>query len=333
VRKSIRKTRVWALLSLAAVVVSAAVAVGAGAVTEKGAAAPSKVTIAYQPGVGYAPIIMIREQKLIEKKYPGIQVDWKILSSATPITNGIIAGQIDLGAIGVGPLLTGYARGIDWKFLAPLSEADLWLMAKDPAIKSVADLQGKKIAMPSANSIQAVVLRKAAQVKLGNVKALDSSIVSLEHPDGLQALLTGQVSAHLTSPPFQFQELNAGAHIVLRSSTYFGAHTFVGLTGTQKWYDQYTDFANWLYDTIKAQDALIKSSPAKAGALLSSEAGGDPSAQQFTKWLTAKAVSFDTRPRGLMRFANFMNNNGLLNKRPASWNDLVFPPVRATKGS
>jgi len=333
VQKYGRKTRVGVLFALVAVVLAAVVATGASAVTKSRSGVPSKVTIAYQPGVGYAPIIMIREQKLIEKRYPGIQVDWKILSSATPITNGIIAGQIDLGAIGVGPLLTGYARGIDWKFLAPLSEADLWLMAKDPAIKTVADLQGKRIAMPSANSIQAVVLRKAALVKLGNVKALDSSIVSLEHPDGLQALLTGQVSAHLTSPPFQFQELSAGAHIVLRSSQYFGAHTFVGLTATQKWYDQNTEFAKWLYDTIKAQDDLIHSNPKKAGELLSSEAGGDPSAAQFTKWLTAKAVSFDTRPRGLMRFSNFMNNNGLLSKRPSAWTDLVFPPVQATKGS
>jgi NitT/TauT family transport system substrate-binding protein len=328
-----RSIRVWALFALVAVVLAAIVAAGASAVTEKGAAIPKKVTIAYQPGIGYAPLIVIRQQKLLEKKYPGLEVDWKILSNPSAITNGIIAGQIDLGAIGVGPLLTGWARGIDWKYLAPLSEADLWLMVKDPAIKTLADLQGKKIAMPSATAIQAVVLRKAAAVKLGNAKALDSSIVSLEHPDGVQALLTGQVQAHLTSPPFQFQEKDQGARILLRSYSYFGAHAFVGLTGTTKWYDQYTEFANELYKLIKAQNEFINKNPTKAAQILADDAGGSPTAAQFKKWMTDKAIFYSTRPRGLMRFAGFMNKNGLLTKHPTDWKQLVFPPVHAEKGS
>src|SRR5919109_1615541 len=187
---------------------------GAGAARGLPSAAPPKVTIAYQPGVGYAPLIMIRQQRLLEKRYPGTTFDWKLLPSATPITNGLVAGQIDLGAIGVGPLLFGWASGNDWKYLAPLSEADLCLMVKDPSVKTLGDLVGKKIAMPSALAIQAVVLRKMALVKLGNARALDASIVSLDHPAAMSALLNAQVSAHLASPPFEFQEQEAGARVL-----------------------------------------------------------------------------------------------------------------------
>jgi NitT/TauT family transport system substrate-binding protein len=325
---------VWALFALIAVVLAAVVAAGANAVvTTPSAGAPSKLTIAYQPGIGYAPLIMIKQQKLIEKKYPGTSVDWKVLSSNAPIQDGILAGQIDIGAVGVPTLLLGYARGIPWKYLTPLSEADLWLMVKDPSIKRLADLVGKKIATPSPTSIQAIVLRKAASVQLGNVKALDSSLVSLEHPDGVQALLTGQVQGHLTSPPFEFQELNNGARILLKSSQFFGSHTFVGAIALQKTYDQYPDFMQWLYNTIKAQDDLIAKNPLKAAAMLSADAGGEPSAAQFKKWMTAKAIYYSTRPRGLMRFAYFLNKNGYLSKMPSSWTDLVFPPDHATKGS
>ena len=327
------KARVLVLFALVAIVVATVVAAGANAVTRSSAAAPSKLTIAYQPGIGYAPLIMIKQQKLIEKKYPGTSVDWKVLASNTPIQDGILAGQIDIGAVGVPTLLLGYARGIPWKYLTPLSEADLWLMVKDPSIKKLSDLVGKKIALPSPTSIQAIVLRKAASVQLGNVKALDSSMVSLEHPDGVQALLTGQVQAHLTSPPFEFQELNQGAHIVLKSSQYFGSHTFVGAIALQKTYDQYPDFMQWLYTTIKQQDALIKKNPLKAAGYLSADAGGSPSAAQFKKWMTAKAIYYSTRPRGLMRFANFLSKNGYLSKMPASWTDLTFPPNHGEKGS
>jgi NitT/TauT family transport system substrate-binding protein len=276
---------------------------------------------------------MIKQQRLLEKRYPGMAIDWRVLPNPTAIVNGIVAGQIGLGAVGVGPLLTGWANGVDWKYLAPLSEADLWLMVKDPAIKSLADLRGKKIAMPSPFAIQAVVLRKAASVKLGNPRALDSSIVSLDHPSGMEALLNGLVSAHLTSPPFQFQEQEQGARILLRSYQYFGAHSFVGLTGTQRFYNQYTSFCNEVYKLVNAQNDLINRDPAKAAAIVSAEAGGSPTPAQFKKWMVDAAIHFSTRPRGLMRFAAFMNQNGFLSRMPTGWTQLVFPPVYATKGS
>jgi ABC-type nitrate/sulfonate/bicarbonate transport system substrate-binding protein len=319
--------------ALVGAVVVLVAATGASAVTASRSAFPSHVTIAYQPGIGYAPIIMIRQQRLLEKRYPKTSFDWRVLPSATPITNGLVAGQIDFGAIGVGPLLFGWSSGNDWKYLAPLSEADLWLMVKDPNIKSLADLQGKKIAMPSALAIQAVILRKAASVKLGNARALDSSIVALDHPAGMEALLNGLVSAHLTSPPFQFLEQEQGARILVRSYQYFGAHSFVGLTGTQRFYDQHTDFCKELYKLVKTQSDLINKNPARAAAIVSAEAGGSPSAAEFKRWMVNPAIHYSTRPRGLMRFAVFMNQNGFLSRMPTGWTQLVFPPVYATKGS
>jgi NitT/TauT family transport system substrate-binding protein len=238
-----------------AAIVAAAVAIAAGAgSTARGAAsapAPSKITIAYQFGVGYAPLMIIKQQRLLEKAYPGLQVEWKQLASGTPITDGIIKGDIQIGAMGTGPMLVGWARGINWKVIAPLDEADLWLMARDRSIRTIADLRGKRIATPTATSIQAVALRKMAQVKLGNARALDSSLISMDHPDGMQALLSGQIDAHFTSPPYQWQELGRGAHVVGRSYGYFGAHSFLVTVVTQKFYDEYTAFSNRYYKLVK----------------------------------------------------------------------------------
>ena len=81
---------------------------------------------------------------MIEKRYPGTQVEWKVLASGTPITNGVIAGQIEIGAVGVGPMLVGWARGVNWKIIAPLNDGDLWLMAKDPAHQDDRRPQGQE---------------------------------------------------------------------------------------------------------------------------------------------------------------------------------------------
>jgi NitT/TauT family transport system substrate-binding protein len=320
--------------ALAAALLAAAAVAGSTARGAENAAAPDKITIAYQFGIGYAPLLIIKQQRLLEKAYPGLKVEWKQLASGTPITDGIIKGDIQIGAMGTGPMLVGWARGANWKVIAPLDEADLWLMAKDSSIRTVADLRGKRVATPTATSIQAVALRKMAQVKLGNPRALDSTLISMDHPDGMQALLSGQIDAHFTSPPYQWLELGKGAHVVGKSYGYFGAHTFLVTVMTQKYYSDYTAFAKRYYKLIQQSINLLNKKPTTAAAILAREDTGDTTAAQFKRWITRKkSLTFTTRPRGLMRTAAFMNKIGLLNKVPGSWRELVFPPVYPTKGS
>jgi NitT/TauT family transport system substrate-binding protein len=331
-----RRTTLLRLAAAAGAVTLLAIATGAGATAQSasGAVAPEKITIAYQFGVGYAPLLIIKQNRLLEKAYPGLKVEWKQLASGTPITDGIIKGDIQIGAMGTGPMLVGWARGTNWKVIAPLDEADLWLMAKDSSIRTIADLRGKRIATPSATSIQAVTLRKMAEFKLGNARALDSTLISMDHPDGMQALLNGQIDAHFTSPPYQWQELGRGAHVVGKSYGYFGAHTFLVTVLTQRFYDQYRAFSNRFYKLVNQSIDLINKKPKVAAAILSKESRGETSAAQFKRWITRKkSLTFTTRPRGLMRTAAFMNKFGLLSKVPGSWRELVYPPVLATKGS
>jgi len=317
------------VLALVATVVVATSAFGGGQ-----AVAPDKVVIAYQPGMGYAPLIIMKNQRTLEKRYPGLQVEYRVLPSGTAITNGMISEQIHVGAMGTGPFLVGYARGIDWKMIAPLNEADLWLMAKDPNIKTIADLKGKRIATPTNTSIQAAMLRKMAEVRLGDSKALDAGLLAMDHPDAMQALLAGQIDAHLTSPPFQFQERNRGAHVVARSYSYFGAHSFLGSVVTEKFYKEYTQFSNQLYGDVANAIKLVKTNPQKVAQILAEDAGGNPTPRQFKQWIGNPAITYTTRPRGLMRTASFMSRTGQLPGRlPSSWRDLVFPPVHPTNGS
>ncbi len=326
-----KRFRLAAILvaALVSTVVVATAAFGGGQ-----AVAPEKVVIAYQPGMGYAPLIIMKTQRTLERRYPGLQVEYRVLPSGTAITNGMISGQIHVGAMGTGPFLVGYARGIDWKMIAPLNEADLWLMAKDPNIKTIGDLRGKRIATPTNTSIQAAMLRKMAEVRLGDSKALNAGLIAMDHPDAMQALLAGQIDAHLTSPPFQFQERNRGAHVVARSYSYFGAHSFLGAVVTEKFYNEYTQFSNQLYRDVAAAIKLTKTNPKKVAQILQDDAGGNPTWRQFKQWIGNPAITYTTRPRGLMRTASFMSRTGQLPGRmPASWRDLVFPPVYPTKGS
>jgi NitT/TauT family transport system substrate-binding protein len=333
------KTRLLIVIAALAIGLLAAFSAAAPAAKSQGGP-PSRLTIAYQPGLGYAPLILMKELRTIERRYPGTRVDWRVLASGTPITQGVITGDIQIGAVGTGPMLVGWARGVNWKIIAPLNLGDLWLMAKDPNIKTIADLRGKRIATPTNTSIQAVMLRKMAQVKLGDHRALDSGLIALDHPDGMQALLTGQIDAHFTSPPFQFQERVRGAHILGKSYGYFGAHSFLVTVMQQTFYDDHTAFARFFYNQVVAMHNLIKKNPQRVARILEKDAGGQATRRQFKQWLTAKdpatkrpALTWTTRPLGLMRTAAFMVRTGQLSKSPQNWRELVFPPVYPTKGS
>jgi NitT/TauT family transport system substrate-binding protein len=286
------------------------------------------MTIAYQPGIGYAQLLIIKQEGWLEEDLPETEIAWEQLSSGSAIRDGMIAGDIQVGSGGTGPFLVGYSAGVDWKLLSALNEMDLWLMVVDEQIQDLGDFGDGSIAMPAPDSIQAVVLRKGAEEQLGDAKALDDNIVSLAHPDGLQALLSGQISGHLTSPPFQFQEQDEGARPVLKSFDLFGPHTFNSVFVRQGYHDDNPEAMEALYSNIQEATELIESEPERAAEILSEESGGETSVEEFRRFMTEEGVAYTTQPNGFIEFAEFMQQIGLIDEVPASQEELVFDNLK-----
>jgi NitT/TauT family transport system substrate-binding protein len=286
------------------------------------------MTIAYQPGIGYAQLLIIKQEGWLEEDLPETEIAWEQLSSGSAIRDGMIAGDIQVGSGGTGPFLVGYSAGVDWKLLSALNEMDLWLMVVDEQIQDLGDFGDGSIAMPAPDSIQAVVLRKGAEEQLGDAKALDDNIVSLAHPDGLQALLSGQISGHLTSPPFQFQEQDEGARPVLKSFDLFGPHTFNSVFVRQGYHDDNPETMEALYSNIQEATELIESEPERAAEILSEESGGETSVEEFRRFMTEEGVAYTTQPNGFIEFAEFMQQIGLIDEVPASQEELVFDNLK-----
>lgn len=269
------------------------------------------ITIAYQPGLGYANLRMIKADKALEKELPGVAINWKELNSGAAIRDGVIANEIQVSSGGLGPFIIGRGAGVKWKTITVLNQMGLNLMAMKPEIQSVKDLQGKgKIAMPGPDSIQSVVLRKAAKEQLGNAKALDSQILAMGHPDGVQALVAGQVDAHLTSPPFQDQEKQKGAHVVLKSYDVFGPHTFNAVYATSEFTACNPKFSPALIKSLKAANDEINNNTDQAAAKLATEMG--LSADSIKPQLKGEGTQFTVTPKGFEDFAKFMKESGLV---------------------
>ena len=290
--------------------------------------APPTVTIAYQPGISYASLIVMKAQGTLEKAYPNTKFDWKVLANGAAIRDGIIAGQIQIGAGGIGPFLIGWDRGVGYKLIASLNLMDLWLVAKDPKIKTLKDFTpDMKIGMPSPDAIQGIVLRKGAQDQLGNAHALDGNILAIEHPLGVQALLNGQIAGHLSSPPFQYQEVAAGGHVILRSWDVFGRSTFNSVFSTDKFYNDYPGFVNTFYKKLIDATYYVKSNPKATAQILAKDSGNAVPAADFQKWISRPDTIFVTTPHGFMKYATFMKSIGMISKVPASMHDIELPTL------
>ncbi|WNS74140.1 ABC transporter substrate-binding protein [Bacillus sp. DTU_2020_1000418_1_SI_GHA_SEK_038] len=280
--------------------------------------AKQNMTIVVQPGLGYAPLTILREMAWLDEELPNVNIEWKTLASGAAIRDGLLAGQIQVGAGGIGPFLLGWDKGVKWKILSSMDNMELWLMGKDPNKKSLKDFGPKdQIAMPGLDSIQSVVLRKGALEELGDARSLDENMVALEHPTAMQALLSDQITAHLTSPPYQMQEEAEGAHIILKSYDLFGEHTFNSIWVTEDYYNDNREIMDVLYKNVQRAIDLLNDDPAQAAEILSKDSDGSPSAEQYKEWITQDYIQYTTKPNGFINFAEVMKELKMIDKIPA----------------
>ncbi len=176
------------------------------------------LTIAYQGGIGYAPVHVMEVQQLIEKNYNGdITVNYIKLDSGAAINEGIIGGTIDIGCMGVAPAITGVSRGIPYKVISNLCSQSHGLMSNDPEITKMSDITPEdKIALVNFGSIQHILLSMAAEKALGDPNALDNNIQAMSHAEGMASLESGTVKLHLTSSPFIYQERENNKYVELK---------------------------------------------------------------------------------------------------------------------
>lgn len=296
--------------------------------------APSHIAIAYQPGLGYAPLLIMKQTKWIEKDFPGTAVEWRELGNGATIRDGIISDTLQVGVVGTAPWLVGWARGVPWKLLACASNMDLWLDVMDPSIKSLKDIKpGQQIALPAPDSIQAFALRKGAQDILGNAHALDTNMVAMPHPLGLQALLAKQVTGHLTAPPFEFEEVAQGAHTIFNTHDVMGETCFTAVTMSTSFYERYPDFAAKLLGYMQRADKMIDSDPASAAKYIAEAEGKPDLAAQYKSWLGHKGIAYTVTPSGFLKYATFMKQIGSIDKAPADIKELELPPLQPLGGS
>lgn len=295
---------------------------------------PKKIRISLQYGLGYAPLQIMKDQKILEGYLPGVEVEYIQMGTGGVIREALIKGDLDIGFMGIPPYLIAWDKGVDWKIATGLSTSPQGLQSNKDTIVSLKDIgPDDKIAVPIPGSVQHILLSMAAEKELGDAKALDNNLISMTHPDGANALINdAAISAHFTSPPYLFMELAAeNVHQVVDAERAFGGeHSFLIGVATKKFHDEYplayAAFINAMGDAI----AFVNNNPEKTAEILAPQF--NLSKEETLKYLTWPGTNYTTTPYGIMGFAEFMQKTGSLSKVPKDLEEVAWENVSALIG-
>jgi NitT/TauT family transport system substrate-binding protein len=280
--------------------------------------------IAEQYGLAYAPLQVMRLKDYLEEELPAYRIDWQRLGNTAAIREAMLAGRLDVGFMGIPPFLIGYDRGMEWKIFTGLSEAPLGLVTWKEEIRNLTDFGPEdRIALPQPGSIQHILLTMACERELGSAAALDDNLITMNHPDGMQALLSRRdISAHFTSPPYLMEELSApGMRQVLSGTEAMGGEfTFIVGAALDRLLRKDPEAAAALRRALDRSEAFLRDEPEEAVALLAGEYGIDE--QSLRAYLDWPGLSYGRSLKGLEEFISFMRASGYL-ERDFESRDLV----------
>jgi NitT/TauT family transport system substrate-binding protein len=312
------------------------------------AAEVSEVRFARQLGLGYLQFHVMQERALVEKHAARlglgkITTQWSPLGTPTSISDALLTGNVDLVGVGLPGFLTMWdkTRGnLNVKAVVAMNRQPAYLTTRNPAIASLRDFtDNDRIALPAPKvSVQAIMLQMIAEKTFGAGKhdTLDRLTVGMSHPDGTAAMLSGklEVTAHFTSAPFQYQQLEQPGIRKLVSSydATDGPNTFSVVAATSRWREANPQTFRAVLAAIEEANAFIAGNPRATSEIFLKLENSKLPVAFIEKLITDAEFSYDPAPQNVMKIYAFMNKVGALKNMPAVWQDLFFPEVHALKG-
>ncbi|MGN7981434.1 aliphatic sulfonate ABC transporter substrate-binding protein [Burkholderia sp. 22313] len=164
---------------------------------------PSALRIGYQKSSTLITLLKTRgtlEQSLVPL---GLRVSWHEFASGLPLTEALNVGAVDFSA-DVADTVPVFAQAAHARFVyvaqeAPSPKAQAIIVKRDSALRTLADLRGKRIAVTKAAGSHYLLLAALARAKLAPA---DVAIHYLTPADGRAAFERGSVEAWITWDPY-----------------------------------------------------------------------------------------------------------------------------------
>lgn len=198
----------------------------------------------------------------------GVKVEWTLSQGSNKALEYLTSDSIDFGSAAGAATLITKSKDVPLENVYVLSQPE-WtaLVAIDPSIQSIEDLKGKKVAATYGTDPHIFLLRALDSVGLSEK---DIEYVNLQHQDGYQALVKGDVDAWAGLDPIMAtSELEAGAKLFYRN-TDFNTYNFLNVRS--EFAENYPEAVEKVIQAYEKARAWIIANPEEAAEIIAKEA-------------------------------------------------------------
>ena len=244
--------------------------------------------------------IIIKQEGSLEKKLSslGINVSWYEFPAGPQMLEGLNVGSIDFGTVGETPPIFAQAANakityVGYKPSSPKSEAII--VQENSAIKSVADLKGKKIALNKGSNVHYLLVKALEDAGL---KYSDIQPVFLAPSDARAAFQSGNVDAWVIWDPFlAAAETTIKAKIIKNGENIVNNYQFY--LAEESYASKNPKVIDAIFQELRNVDKWVIQNPKEAAKILTSVNGLDinalekalPRSQYDTNYLNEKVIA------------------------------------------
>ncbi len=256
---------------------------------------PKVLRIGYQK---YGTLTLLKARGTLEKRLApqGITVKWTEFPAGPQLLEGLNVGAIDFGTVGEAPPIFAQAAGAQLAYIGnepPAPTAEAIVVPKGSAIKSVADLRGKRVALNKGSNVHYLLVR---QLEKAGIPYNEIQPVYLPPADARAAFERGAVDAWVIWDPFlAAAEKQLGARVLADGRDADGKN----LVSNHQFYLASRPYAQakpetvrLLLDELASLGAWAQKNPNDASAVLISELGLEPAVLH----LAVSRFSYGARP-------------------------------------
>jgi len=221
-----------------------------------------EVTIGYQDMV--VPYRVAQEAKALEKA-TGYKINWRQFGGGGEVIKAMASGAVNIGEVGSAGISAAVSRGepleLFW-ILDDIGSAEALVVKNSSGIKSLADLKGKKIAMPFNSTTHFHTMVALEQAK---INPADVQILNMRTPEVRAAWQRGDIDATFIWDPVLAEAKKDGTVILTsgKISADTGKATFDGYVVNRDWAKANKDFMVKFVKVLAAADDTYRKNKAK----------------------------------------------------------------------
>lgn len=198
----------------------------------------------------------------------GVEVEWTLSQGSNKALEFLTSDSIDFGSAAGAATLITKSKDVPLENVYVLSQPE-WtaLTTINPEIKSIEDLKGKKVAATYGTDPYIFLLRALDSVGLSEK---DIEYINLQHQDGYQALVKGDIDAWAGLDPIMATaELESGAELFYRN-TDFNTYNFLNVRS--EFADNHPETVDKVIQAYEKAREWIIANPEEAAEIIAKEA-------------------------------------------------------------